>query len=114
MDIVLLIDKFLSDKQHLVTDNCSFNVVGDSIHRWDFANIPCPSMEELLALQPEVESKLEQEKQNAEALKFLADTDYKVLRHIRQQALGISTTLTAQEYLELEQERQMAAEAVIK
>lgn len=112
MDIVLLIDKFLSDKQHLVTDSCSFNVVGDSIHRWDFANIPCPSMEELLALQPEVESKLEQEKQNAEALKFLADTDWQILRHRDQQELGLTTSLTAEGFQDLLRQRQMAREAI--
>jgi hypothetical protein len=55
-----------------------------------------------------------QEAINAENKKFLADTDYKVLRHIRQKALNIQTTLTEQEYLALEQERHDAASAIVE
>lgn len=55
----------------------------------------------------------EQERINMEAINFLVASDWKVLRHIRQQALGIATTLTAQEYLELEQQRQMAADSIV-
>ena len=49
---------------------------------------------------------------NAEALKFLNDTDWKVRRHIDQIALGIETSLTGQMYTELLQERQAARERV--
>lgn len=59
-------------------------------------------------------TKLEQARINDEAQKFLNDTDYKILRHIGQQALGLATSLTAQEYFELEQQRQTAREAIIK
>lgn len=38
--------------------------------------------------------------------KSLADTDYKVLRHIREKALGLKTTLNDDEYLMLEAERE--------
>lgn len=47
------------------------------------------------------------------ALKFLNDTDYKVLRHQGQKALNIATTMTEQEYLALEQQRQAARQQVI-
>lgn len=47
MDIALLIDKYLSDKKHLITDQDSFNIVGDSIYSWSFANIPCPQLAEV-------------------------------------------------------------------
>lgn len=114
MDIVLLIDKYLSDKKHLVTENCSFNVVGETIHRWDFANIPCPTMDELLALQPEVESAEAQKATNQDAQSFLDSTDWKVLRHRDQQDLGLPTSLTAEEFQDLLRQRQMAREAIIR
>jgi len=53
-----------------------------------------------------------QDEINAEALAFLDSTDFMVLRHVGQQALGLATSLTAQEYFELEQQRQTAREAI--
>lgn len=44
---------------------------------------------------------------------FLDSTDWQVLRHIRQQSLGITTSLTQQEYLDLENQRHQAALSVI-
>lgn len=58
-------------------------------------------------------AQLEQEARNAAALKFLNETDYKILRHLRQQNLGIATTLTAEEFMQLERERQMAADSIV-
>lgn len=43
---------------------------------------------------------------------YLIDTDWMVLRHIREQALGIETTLSQEEYLQLELDRQRAAKAI--
>jgi hypothetical protein len=43
---------------------------------------------------------------------FLNSTDWKVLRHIRQKALGVPTSLTEEDYLDLERQRQSAAEAI--
>jgi hypothetical protein len=57
--------------------------------------------------------KKEIEKQNIPILEFLSSTDWKVLRHIRQTALGITTSLTEDEYLELENQRQAAASSII-
>jgi hypothetical protein len=51
---------------------------------------------------------------NAEYRRFLADTDWQVLRHIRQQSLGIQTSLSQQEYLDLENQRQQAALSIIQ
>jgi hypothetical protein len=62
----------------------------------------------------DITSQVEQEANNAAAQAFLNNTDWKILRHLRQQALGISTSLTAEEYLELEHERQMAAESIMR
>ena len=57
--------------------------------------------------------KKEIEKQNIPILEFLSSTDWKVLRHIRQKALGIATSLTEEQYLELENQRQNAANSII-
>ena len=51
---------------------------------------------------------------NEEAQKFLDSTDFKVLRHIRQKALGQELSLSENEYLALEQERSNAAARIIK
>lgn len=62
----------------------------------------------------DITAKLEQEKINAEAQAFLDATDFKIIRHLDQQNLGISTKLTAEEFQELLHQRQMAREAIIK
>ena len=53
------------------------------------------------------------EKENAKRKEFLTSTDWKVLRHIRQQALGQPTSLTHQQYIELETARAEAASNII-
>lgn len=44
-----------------------------------------------------------------EARKFLNSTDWQIMRHIRETALKMKTSLTEEEYLKLERERHMAA-----
>ena len=55
----------------------------------------------------------ETEKKNAVEREFLNSTDWKILRHMRQQALNVPTTLTDAQYLELEQQRQAAAARIV-
>jgi len=55
----------------------------------------------------------EQEKLNAVEREFLNSTDWKILRHLRQQALDLTTSLTEEQYLELEQQRQAAAARIV-
>jgi hypothetical protein len=43
---------------------------------------------------------------------FLNSTDWKVLRHLREKALRVSTSLTEQQYLDLEAERQETAKGL--
>lgn len=43
---------------------------------------------------------------------FLNNTDWKVLRHLREKTLGLQTSLTEEEYLELEQQRENAANSI--
>lgn len=69
---------------------------------------------EKIAEKQQKEEKAQQEKINAEALKLLAESDFKVLRHIRQKALGQETSLSEEEYLALEQERSDAASRIVR
>lgn len=55
-----------------------------------------------------------QDKINAEARQFLTSTDWKVLRHMRELALGGSTSMTNEEYLALEQQRAEAAARIVQ
>lgn len=83
MDIVLLVEKFLSlheSDRDYEYDNYSHN--GESITRWDFKNIPQPTMEELEALQENVQAKLNQDAINKEALEYLASTDWMIIREL--------------------------------
>lgn len=50
---------------------------------------------------------------NAQQREILNSTDWKVLRHIRQKALGITTSLTEEQYLALERQREDAAARVV-
>ena len=50
---------------------------------------------------------------NGQEREFLNSTDWKILRHIRQKALNIATSLSDAEYIELEQQREAAASRVI-
>ncbi len=115
MNIIFLIEEYLKlneanrDYEH---DNFSHN--GESITMWSFANIPQPSMEELEALQESVQAKMDQEAINKEALEFLAASDFKVLRHIRQKALEQELSLSEEDYLALEQQRADAAARIVK
>lgn len=43
---------------------------------------------------------------------YLDSTDWMVLRHIRQEALGLTTSLTEAEYLELEKNRHDASQKI--
>ena len=51
--------------------------------------------------------------QNGLEREFLNSTDWKVLRHLRQKALNIATSLTDAQYLELETQRESAAARIV-
>jgi hypothetical protein len=46
---------------------------------------------------------------NGQEREFLNSTDWKILRHLRQKALNIATSLSDAEYIQLEQQREAAA-----
>lgn len=83
MDIIFLIEEYLKQHQEqrdFEYDNMSISE--NSIIRWDFKNIPQPSMEELEALQESVQSKMNQDVINKEALAYLASTDWMIIREL--------------------------------
>lgn len=51
---------------------------------------------------------------NSKSEGFLARTDWMILRHLREQALRMPTTLTEDKYLELERQRQQAADSIVR
>jgi hypothetical protein len=115
VDAALLVGEFLKDKE--VSDEDSLNLelfLKGDLSGWRFKNVPAPTMEELKALESAVSSKLDQEKVNAEAQAFLDASDFKVLRHLRQKALGQELSLSEEEYLALEQQRSEAAARIVK
>jgi hypothetical protein len=57
---------------------------------------------------------IDQDEINTEMQQFLSDTDWKVLRHIRQLALGKSTSLSDEEYQDLETAREAAASKIVQ
>jgi hypothetical protein len=50
---------------------------------------------------------------NGQEREFLNSTDWKILRHIRQKALNITTSLSDAEYIQLEQQREAAAARIV-
>ncbi len=89
----------ITDEQH--------NQITAETHKFDVAT-------KTVIVNPDYSnSAKEQEKKNAVEREFLRNTDWKVLRHIRQKALGQSTTLSEAEYLELEQQRAAAANRIL-
>ena len=61
----------------------------------------------------EVITQKQQDLANAVEREFLNSTDWKIMRHIRQKALNVATSLTDVEYAELEQQRQAAAARIV-
>ena len=51
--------------------------------------------------------------ENADKREYLRSTDWMVLRHVREKALGLETSLTEDKYLELEQKRQETADSIV-
>jgi hypothetical protein len=79
----------------------------DQIGRFDVA------ASKVIDLSADILASKEVEIKNGQEREFLNSTDWKVLRHIREKALNIPTTLSDYEYLELEKSRNSAAARII-
>jgi hypothetical protein len=67
----------------------------------------------VLAVSTDVITQKEIEVANGQEREFLNSTDWKVLRHIRQKALAVTTSLTEEQYLTLEAQREEAAGRIV-
>lgn len=89
-----------------ITDDQHSKIIADT-HKFDVAT-------KTVILNPDYNANAkEQEQKNATEREFLRSTDWQVMRHIRQKALGQPTSLTESEYLELEQQRAAAASRIL-
>ena len=104
-DIALLVSAYLEGKER-DPENDSINIVENKIHSWSFAHVARPSNAELLALKNVVEQKISQAEINAAALKYLADTDYLVIRSIDDPSKQVSE--------EVKQLRQQARDRIVR
>jgi hypothetical protein len=82
--------------------------------RWEFEKVVIEPAEEFEVVITDITQELEQRQINAEALAFLQDCDWKRQRHLSQKALGITPSLTDDEYLEMEQECQAARDRIVR
>jgi hypothetical protein len=81
--------------------------IKDQTHYFDIENNTVEPVAE------SVTAEKEQYRLNGIEREFLNSTDWKILRHLRQKALDVPTTLTDAQYLELEQQRQAAAARIV-
>lgn len=83
-------------------------------NKWGMANVPKPTIDELEALQAAATATKDRLGINATNETFLAETDWKILRHLREQHLSVATSITQAEFDDLEQERQDKAKAIVR
>jgi hypothetical protein len=88
------------------------SIVTAKTHYFDLADLTVKSYD-----QTHIDTEAAKEAQritNAEKRYFLENSDWKVMRHLREKALGQATSLTDQQYLDLEQARATAAAAIVE
>jgi hypothetical protein len=90
----------ITDDQH--------NQIMNQTHKFDIAT------KTVVPIDTSILSQREQEKLNAIEREFLNSTDWQILRHLRQKTLGVTTSLTEEQYLALEQQRQAAASRIVQ
>lgn len=88
-----------------ITDE-EYNLMQRRTHYFDI------EMGQVISRSEDILTQQQIEKDNIEYKNFLISTDWKVLRHLRQLALGVEPSLTNDEYLELERQRQDAANQI--
>ena len=87
--------------------NDQYGQIMAQTHRFDVSSGTVVAVNSAELIQKEID------KTNAIEREFLNSTDWKILRHIRQKSLNITTTLTDAEYLALEQQRNEAATRIV-
>jgi hypothetical protein len=90
----------------IITDAQHQQII-DQTHRFDVAS------RTVVAVDSAILAEKEQYQLNGIEREFLNSTDWKILRHMRQKALNVPTSLTDAQYIELEQQRQAAAARIV-
>lgn len=81
-DIIMLINEYLSDKNHLRDfENDSLNIFENRIFGWNYVNIPQPTILELASLIPSYEAKKEK-KSRVESLKASGKKDREISENV--------------------------------
>lgn len=104
-DIALLISEYIKDKQRDPENDC-LNIVDGRLHSFTFTHIARPTNAQLLALKSVVEAKVSQAEINAAAIKYLAETDYLVIRSVDDPSKPVSDEVKAL--------RQAARDSIVK
>ena len=91
---------------HKISD-ADYDKLKEQTHYWDV------DTSQIVANSAEYNAQQTQIENNGNEREFLNTTDWKVLRHIRQKHLGIATSLTEEQYTELENQREAAAQRVV-
>lgn len=90
---------------HEITDT-EYATLNNRLHWFNTVTLQVESL-------PDTELEKENQLALASSLRvFLQETDWKVLRHLRETALGIQTSLSESEYIALEQQRQQTAKQI--
>lgn len=87
--------------------NDEFNKVQNNTHYFDIKKM------RILPNTKKINDIKKIQQKNKEALNFLQSTDWMVLRHLRQQFLKIKTSLSEDEYKNLELKRNKAASEIV-
>lgn len=87
-------------------DKINYELLTSRSHYFDIPSFT------VLPYSIEVVDARSQDQSNKKLQHLLNKTDWQVLRHIRQQALGVPTSLSAAEYLDLELRRNNAANSI--
>lgn len=95
-------------------ESMSVHLVNDDVHAriqagewWFNLDKLCPEPVPSVVLDQRDEAKTQNDLRS-----YLNSTDWQVLRHIRQKALGMPTTLEEHEYLDLEFQREQTARRI--
>lgn len=104
-DIALLVNEYVKDAQRDPENDC-LNIVDGLLHSFTFTHIAKPTNAQLLALKSVVEAKVSQEEINAAAIKYLAETDYLVIRSVDDPSKPVSDEVKAL--------RQAARDSIVK
>lgn len=89
-----------------ISDDDATNIQKQT-HRFDVSTKTVVPIDASILTQQDIDKK------NAIERDFLNSTDWKVMRHLREKALGVQTSLTEAEYLELEKQRADAAARIV-